>query len=630
MKISGSPGERLPGRVLGGAGGRSRGHGEFPPQAEEHRLSAAAHVEPGHAARGRNHLSIRCLIYDGLAVDLRDQVALAQAGPVGAAPQIDAGHPHPHAVVAVVLGWFLHGEAERLLLAPEPGNALWWLVWGARLFQEDDRHLERLPAPPEADADPLPRDAARGQPAQAVALDDGLALERSHHVARLQTGPLGGTALGDLGDDHPFAPRHPEAFRQIGRHRLLHGDAHVASDDVAPGRELRRHFPELFDRDREADALARWIHGRVDPHYGAARIEQRSAGVPRVDGRIGLDEVVVSGTAARVDVPPPLEADDAGRHRAREPERIADRHHPFPHLQPLALAHRQHRERLVAFDFQQREVGGLVMSHERAAVEPLLLPDLDRDVGGALDHVAVGGDQTVAADEESRADAAHRRFARTAATLSVHALEELAEGIVAAPACRCRDDSHHGGHGRPRQRGDGIRRAGGPILGKRGFGPDGLGGKEQRECERHAGKRGDARLAAQRSVYFWTPAPTSCSAAAFAARGGRLPSSRTRNWYSTFGFFGVEQRTSTSPRSCETTFPAQSGSPSFLAARASKTVCPPDGFQDMAAAIAFLVSVASKRPCNQDSVKASRTTIAIARGQRCRGMLNACATGACS
>jgi hypothetical protein len=100
--------------------------------------------------------------------------------------------------------------------------------------------------------------------------------------------------------------------------------------------------------------------------------------------------------------------------------------------------------------------------------------------------------------------------------------------------------------------------------------------------------------------------------------------------YSTFGFFGVEQRTSTSPRSCETTLPAQSGSPSFLAARASKTVWPPDGFQDMAAAIAFFVSVASKRPCNQESVNASRTTIAIARGQRCRGMLNACATGACS
>src|ERR1700720_448803 len=103
-----------------------------------------------------------------------------------------------------------------------------------------------------------------------------------------------------------------------------------------------------------------------------------------------------------------------------------------PPLQPLALAHRQHRERLVAFDLQQGEVGGVVMSHDRAAVEPLVLPDLDRDVGRALDHVAVGGDQAVAADEKSGADAANRRFAGTAAALSVHALEELAKRIVAA------------------------------------------------------------------------------------------------------------------------------------------------------------------------------------------------------
>src|SRR6267378_3099729 len=134
MKISGSPGDRLPDRSPGWAGGSPRSHGGLPPQAEEHRLSSPAHIEPGHATRAGNHLSVCALVCDGLSVDLHDQVALAQAGTVGAAAQIDAAHPDPDAVVAVVLGWFLYRESERLLLAAEPRNALGRLVRRARLL----------------------------------------------------------------------------------------------------------------------------------------------------------------------------------------------------------------------------------------------------------------------------------------------------------------------------------------------------------------------------------------------------------------------------------------------------------------------------------------------------------------
>ena len=61
------------------------------------------------------------------------------------------------------------------------------------------------------------------------------------------------------------------------------------------------------------------------PTTSPLRVEQRAAGVARIDGGVGLDEVVVR---ALVDVPPER-ADDAGGHRVLEAEGVADRDHPL-------------------------------------------------------------------------------------------------------------------------------------------------------------------------------------------------------------------------------------------------------------------------------------------------------------
>jgi hypothetical protein len=69
-----------------------------------------------------------------------------------------------------------------------------------------------------------------------------------------------------------------------------------------------------------------------------------------------------------------------------------------------------------------------------------------------------------------------------------------------------------------------------------------------------------------------------------------------------------------------TTLPTHCGSPSPRAASASNTERVPAGFHDMAEAMAFFASLASKRPCSQESVKARSSTMAMATGQRLRGM----------
>ena len=133
-------------------------------------------------------------------------------------------------------------------------------------------------------------------------------------------------------------------------------DADAAADDAPADAQLLRDARRLVDRDRERDAhvAARAaVDLRVDADHLAAHVDQRAAGVAGIDGDVGLDQRQQIAGVAR------LGADDAGRHRALEAERRADRDHPFADLElgDVADAHRGQAGRL---DLDQRDVGALV------------------------------------------------------------------------------------------------------------------------------------------------------------------------------------------------------------------------------------------------------------------------------
>ena len=96
--------------------------------------------------------------------------------------------------------------------------------------------------------------------------------------------------------------------------------------------------------DGEADpdvavAGAAGLDLRVDADHLAARVEQRAAAVAVVDRRIGLDHMVDRVAVRRLDRS--LKgADDAGRHRALEAERVADRDDRIAHLDSTNLPER--------------------------------------------------------------------------------------------------------------------------------------------------------------------------------------------------------------------------------------------------------------------------------------------------
>ena len=121
----------------------------------------------------------------------------------------------------------------------------------------------------------------------------------------------------------------------------MHADADDAARDLAAA-QLRQQIADDVDRDGEADAdvalRARvGVDRRVDADDFAAHVEQRSAGVAGVDGRVGLNDVGEPAVGDR-QAAGPRRADHADADGVRQAERVADGHHPVAgrHLRRVA------------------------------------------------------------------------------------------------------------------------------------------------------------------------------------------------------------------------------------------------------------------------------------------------------
>ena len=97
------------------------------------------------------------------------------------------------------------------------------------------------------------------------------------------------------------------------------------------------------------------------PTSSPRRVDQRAAGIARIDRGVGLDEVFVVGEA---DVGAARRADDAGGDRLAELERAADGQHPLADLQLGRVAPR-HRDEARDVNLQQRNVGGGIGADDR-------------------------------------------------------------------------------------------------------------------------------------------------------------------------------------------------------------------------------------------------------------------------
>ena len=171
------------------------------------------------------------------------------------------------------------------------------------------------------------------------------------------------------------------------------------------------------DRHCQAEADAR--DGGVDADDPRRRIGERPTGVARVERRVGLDDVL--DEAARASVPrgerSPEGGHDAGRHRAGEPERVADRHDELPDTQPCRITERRRLER--SLDPQDREVGERVAADH--AEWPLGIVDERGGPAVRAGHHVRRRDEESVGRERDRGAGAARRAARPTTSGAAHA-----------------------------------------------------------------------------------------------------------------------------------------------------------------------------------------------------------------
>ena len=106
----------------------------------------------------------------------------------------------------------------------------------------------------------------------------------------------------------------------------------------------------------------------------AHRVDERAAGIARIDRRVGLDEVLEAVDAELI---ASKRADDAERDRAAETEWIADCQYDIADLNRLRRGERDRRQ-VAALGFQHREVRlRIAAANARLQLTPVGKDDLD-------------------------------------------------------------------------------------------------------------------------------------------------------------------------------------------------------------------------------------------------------------
>src|SRR5438445_4014143 len=315
-----------------------------------------------------------------LAVDFRDDVADLHAGLAG---RTAVGHArHHNAPLAVpgkvepagqLRGQLAHVQAgerargPRLLVAVTRALRL---DHGPRLL--GDRHVKllRLSVPEHLDVHLLADGRLGHKVAELSGVLDDPPVELDDHVPALQPGAPGRAVGQYVADQDALGLGHAELFGEV-LGQLLDRHTEVPADDLAPLEQLFHHRPDHVARHGEADphvAAALAEDGRIDANELAPRVDQRAAGVARIDRRVGLDEVLVLGDA---DVGAAHRADDPHRHRLVEAKGVADGQHVLTYLKFVGIGPGDGRQ-VLGLHLNDRDVGLWVGAHHLSLELPLV------------------------------------------------------------------------------------------------------------------------------------------------------------------------------------------------------------------------------------------------------------------
>src|SRR5205823_7927693 len=153
-----------------------------------------------------------------------------------------------------------------------------------------------------------------------------------------QPGAFGGRSGLDPGDHRALRALGTQRLSDVGG-KILDRDANAAALDLTIRDQLVHDLAGHADRDRKADAdiaASRCQDRGVDADNPALQIDERPAGIARVDRGVGLNEILIAFDTKTA----PERADDPGSHGLAEAKRIADREDEIADLQSIRIAHR--------------------------------------------------------------------------------------------------------------------------------------------------------------------------------------------------------------------------------------------------------------------------------------------------
>src|SRR5207302_2384216 len=164
---------------------------------------------------------------------------------------------------------------------------------------------------------------------------------------------------------------------------------------------------------------------RVDAHNLPTRIDQRSARVARIDGRVGLNKLTRLA-AVRIRIRTVNGAHDSTRHREAESIRIAECQHRLPRTNLCRISPGNAREIRLAY-LQDREVCDRVSAYQ-LRLQHAAIARGHPDVHRTLNHVIVGDDVAIGRNDHA---AAQSMLNLRTVRLHLHMRpEELAKGAV--------------------------------------------------------------------------------------------------------------------------------------------------------------------------------------------------------
>ena len=297
------------------------------------------------------------------------------------------------------------------------------------------RHLHRLLAAKHNHRNIFAHFGQAHQIHQMAVVFDRHAVEFQNHIVRLQLGVRRRRILRNARNMRPVRPRHAKLSGGRGVELPVQLHAQVSPRNAAAIDQLIGDDLDHVNRNREANAFAAagtGGDGGVHADHFALQIQQRPAAIARIDGRIGLHEILKPHALAQFQIAPPFGADDAKRDRMAQTERAAHGQHEVADIQFIAIADLgRHEPRRV--DFHHGDIGRRIRPDmhriDLAAVGQL---DFDRLGRRPFHHVPVGEHVKLAAVFDDRARA--RFFDRLAAVLGRRL------GML-------RIDVHHGGLG---------------------------------------------------------------------------------------------------------------------------------------------------------------------------------------